>query len=189
MKLYLNTTSPFARLVRATALETGRDDLDLIAVDPWSDQAELLAVNPLGRIPVLEDGGVILTESLLILRHLTRGNDALRADDVGTMAELGIAYGLMELAFAHTIHAKHCGDAGAVLQERRQSGLARGLQVMEQAVARDARWSMSRLCLGIALDYIRFRAVTGIGAERYPALTAFMAAHEDRPAIRQTGFA
>jgi glutathione S-transferase len=193
MKLYLNGTSPFARLVRATAFELELNNLELVWVDPWSDQEGLLSVNPLSRVPALvEDSGTTFTETLLILQRLAEGapeNAGLRADDVRTKSELGIAYGMMELAFAHTIHKKYCGDAGAVLQERRQSSLRRSLQAMEAAVARETSWNLSRLCLWIALDYIRFRAVTDVSADHYPSLNAFFSTHKGREALSQTAFA
>ncbi|MCJ8140112.1 glutathione S-transferase family protein [Falsirhodobacter halotolerans] len=193
MKIYLNGTSPFARLVRATALELDLKPIELEWVDPWSDQPGLLAVNPLSRVPALqEEDGTVLTETLLIVRHLieSAGHDAeLRAEDMRTISELGVAYGMMELAFAFTIHKKHCGDAGTTLQDRRRTSLGRGLHAMETAVAEDSRWSLSRLCLWITLDYIRFRDVTDFRADRYPALTALFAAHKDRFALQKTSFA
>lgn len=74
MKLYLNGTSPFARLVRAMAVELGLNDLELMWVDPWSDPAELLSVNPMSRVPVLvDDSGTTFTETLLILQRLIEG--------------------------------------------------------------------------------------------------------------------
>jgi glutathione S-transferase len=193
MKLYLNGTSPFARLVRATALELDLSTIELEWVDPWSDQPELLTVNPLSRVPSLEDDtGNVLTETLLILPHLVESaeHDAgLRAEDMRTKTELGIAYGMMELAFAFTIHKKHFGEAGAILQNRRQSSLRRGLEVMEAAVTEDMRWSLSRLCLWIALDYIRFREVLdGATLDHYPSLDKFFIAHQDRAALSSTAF-
>lgn len=193
MKLYLNATSPFARFVRAAALELHLTAVELVWVDQWTDQDDLLIVNPLSRVPVLIDAhGAILTETLLIIRHLIEcaGNNAgLRAEDTRTKAELGVVYGMMELAFAFTIHKKHCGEAGTMLQERRQTALRRSLQAMEVAVTEDTRWSLSRLCLWIALDYIRFRDVMGKNVGQYPALDRFLMAHQDRPALQATSFA
>ncbi|WP_435171388.1 glutathione S-transferase family protein [Falsirhodobacter sp. 1013] len=193
MKLYLNGTSPFARLVRATALELDLGTVALEWVDPWADQPALMRVNPLSRVPALEnDSGDVLTETLLIVQHLitSAGHDAgLQTEDVRTISELGVAYGMMELAFAFTIHKKHCGDAGTTLQDRRQASLGRGLQAMETAVTEDTRWSLSRLCLWIALDYIRFRSVIDLSSDRYPALHTFFAAQQNRAALQNTSFA
>ncbi|WP_198534604.1 glutathione S-transferase N-terminal domain-containing protein [Salinivibrio kushneri] len=53
MELYLNTTSPYARVVRICAIEKQLDDVKLIWVDPWADDNALLTANPNGKIPVL----------------------------------------------------------------------------------------------------------------------------------------
>ncbi|TGN51302.1 hypothetical protein E4L95_16865 [Paracoccus liaowanqingii] len=193
MKLYLNGTSPFARLARATALELDLSTIEMEWVDPWSDQAELLIVNPLSRVPALaDDSGDVLTETLLIVRHLienAKRDSELRTKDMRTITELGVAYGMMELAFAFTIHKKHCGESGTTLQNRRKSSLRRGLEVMEAVVAEDMRWSLSRLCLWIALDYIRFREVLDEATlDNYPSLDKFFTAHQDRAALSSTAF-
>lgn len=187
MKLYLNGTSPFARFIRAAALELGQD-MELEWVDPWSDHPTLLSINPLSRVPALVlDDGTVLTETLLILRWMTANSEG--ADlDTQTLSELGTAYGIMELAFSFTIHKKHCGDAGAALQSRRQASLTRGLHLMETAVAENPQWSLSRLCLWIALDYIRFRNVIEMDANRNSELAAFTASNADRAALRDTSF-
>jgi glutathione S-transferase len=87
MKLYLNETSPFSRVVLATAMLTNikrlnqrptdegakalTGTLDLIWVDPWQSPDNLKAVNPFCTIPVLElDNGTALSESACICEYL-----------------------------------------------------------------------------------------------------------------------
>ena len=68
MKLYLSTTSPYARLALIAALRSGKNDLQLQFVLPWEDPAALLAVNPFSQIPALHcDDGHLITESLIIM--------------------------------------------------------------------------------------------------------------------------
>ncbi|BBI63175.1 hypothetical protein HSBAA_44810 [Vreelandella sulfidaeris] len=46
MELYLNATSPYARLVRIVLLEKGlADAVTLKWCDPWADDADLLKAN------------------------------------------------------------------------------------------------------------------------------------------------
>ena len=68
MELYLNATSPYARLVRIVLLEKGlMDAVTLKWCDPWADDADLLKANPAGRIPALvTEDGTTLSESMLI---------------------------------------------------------------------------------------------------------------------------
>lgn len=87
MKLYLNETSPFSRVVLATAILTNTkrlnqgpkdegakaliEPLELIWVDPWQSPDSLKAVNPFCTIPVLELGnGAALSESVCICEYL-----------------------------------------------------------------------------------------------------------------------
>ena len=54
MQLFLNTSSPFARVARVVALEKGlADQLELVWCDPWNNDPALLAQHPQARIPVL----------------------------------------------------------------------------------------------------------------------------------------
>ena len=76
MKLYCNETSPYARKVRVVAIELGLSDLiEEVHCDPFSAPPELLAANPLSRVPTLiTEKGESLPDSALIIEYLqTRG--------------------------------------------------------------------------------------------------------------------
>ena len=70
MKLFVSTTSPFARLVMVACLRQ-QIDAELIFVMPWENPQELLAVNPFSQVPaLLTDNQLLITESSVILAHL-----------------------------------------------------------------------------------------------------------------------
>lgn len=70
MKLFVSTTSPFARLVMVACLRE-QIDAKLIFVMPWENPQELLAVNPFSQVPaLLTDNQLLITESSVILAHL-----------------------------------------------------------------------------------------------------------------------
>ncbi|WEX74120.1 glutathione S-transferase family protein [Sinorhizobium numidicum] len=73
MKLYNYVLSPSCYKVRLMAALTGVK-LEIRAVDfhPGTEHRgpELMALNPAGSIPILEDGDLILTESAAMLVHL-----------------------------------------------------------------------------------------------------------------------
>ncbi|NWO06368.1 MAG: glutathione S-transferase N-terminal domain-containing protein, partial [Alteromonadaceae bacterium] len=49
MELYLNQTSPYARVARICAIEKQlSQDVNLVWVDPWADDTALLIANPNG---------------------------------------------------------------------------------------------------------------------------------------------
>ena len=72
MHLYINTNSPFVRLVRLAMEEKGlADRVELEIVDHWADPDTFLKANPAGRVPVLtSDDGHVIAEAHLILRYL-----------------------------------------------------------------------------------------------------------------------
>jgi len=81
VKLYDFPFSPNCRKVRAVAYELGipfeRVRVDLLA--GGSRTPEHLARNPMGRVPVLEDGDLVLWESTAIIRYLAAGTALLPA--------------------------------------------------------------------------------------------------------------
>src|ERR1700704_1418789 len=81
VKLYDFPFSPNSRKVRAVAYELGialeTQRVDLLTGGQRSP--EFLAKNPNGRVPVLEDGDLILWESTSIIRYLAAGSSLLPA--------------------------------------------------------------------------------------------------------------
>ncbi|MDX1529415.1 MAG: glutathione S-transferase family protein [Gammaproteobacteria bacterium] len=72
MRLFITVNSPYARIVRVAAMETGLDrrmDVEVVTVrDPKS---ALLPYNPTGKVPTLRtDSGEVLSETRIILEHL-----------------------------------------------------------------------------------------------------------------------
>ena len=106
MRLLYSAGSPFARLVRIALLETGLDALvtkhELRRTRLYSPESDVLALNPVGRVPTLElDDGTILTESKLILDYIDALNPGPKllprdgSDGWRTRAEMGQALGLL----------------------------------------------------------------------------------------------
>ena len=71
MRLYHSPLSGASRATLMAAIHTGQP-LDLVDVDLRSqdDRLRLAALNPNVKIPVLEDGDVVLWESLAIMQYL-----------------------------------------------------------------------------------------------------------------------
>ncbi len=81
MQLYLNKTSPYARLVMVVIHEKHlAERVQLVLTDPWASPAELLAVNPAAKVPALvTDDGQAIIDSNCICGYL---------DDIGEGAAL-----------------------------------------------------------------------------------------------------
>ena len=64
MKLYYSPGSPYARKVRAMAIETGLDkkiDMVNVAVSPVAANADVDKHNPIGKIPALSRAWIYST--------------------------------------------------------------------------------------------------------------------------------
>src|ERR1043166_3050332 len=89
IKLYNSKVSPYARKVRLLPTERGLP-LEKIDVDFQNgDQGkpEYLAMNPNGKVPVIDDDGFVLWESIAILKYLAGKAGRLLPADARTRAE------------------------------------------------------------------------------------------------------
>ncbi len=159
MKLHYSPTSPYARKVRAAAIQLGIEHLiEPVAVNPLDDPADLEARNPLGKVPVLEAAdGTMLCDSLVICQYLFdvqgRSAEVLSIDLLNRHA---LANGLIDAAL--NIVMEHRRDAS------RQSDywLDRWCQAVARTTAQAAvpperRFDLADLTLAIALEYLDFR--------------------------------
>ncbi len=102
MRLFITINSPYARIVRVAAMETGLDrrmDVEVVTVrDPKS---ALLPYNPTGKVPTLRTAsGEVLSETRMILEHLDtlHLNEKLLAQqyDLAGRADEGRIFGCLD---------------------------------------------------------------------------------------------
>ena len=74
MKLYITTTSPYARLARMAVLEKGlADKVEVVEAKTRTPASPYYGINPSGRVPCLvRDDGQIMEDSQLICAWLDR---------------------------------------------------------------------------------------------------------------------
>jgi glutathione S-transferase len=167
MKLYCSPTSPYARKVRVVAAELGLTDLiEELNVDPHSSPAELLAVSPLSKIPVLvtERGETLPDSSLIIEYLLTRGRgvtglprgskrwSALRCEK--------IANGIIDAAVATVMEKKRPESIVYTAYLDRQAALiARSLEQLNNETSgfEPEAPSVVEISVGVALGYLDLR--------------------------------
>jgi glutathione S-transferase len=77
MKIFGANVSPFVRKVLATATHKGID-FEHEVVMPGSDDPEFRKMSPLGKIPALQDGDLVVSDSSIICEYLEDTLPAVR---------------------------------------------------------------------------------------------------------------
>jgi len=198
MQLFLNATSPFARLARVVALEKGLEDqLQLVWCDPWNNDPALLAEHPQARIPVLvTDDGQAISESLLIAQYLDHIGQGERlvppAQMSAILARTSVAYGLMEAAFNVVIARKYEGAAAdsSVMGQRRLAAMGRALAQLEKSVSTPVieQITLDKIATAVALAYVQFRLPALLLEADYPQLHQWLQKAEQRASLAHTKF-
>ena len=199
MELYLNATSPYARLVRIVLMEKGlADAVTLKWCDPWADDADLLKANPAGRIPVLiTEEGTTLSESMLIAVYLdsvSPNPPMLPAASLGDVLHLaGLGQNLMDAAFTTVIARKHYGNEidESELGQRRSRAIQRLLKQLNSELGEKQRASpinLGEISIAVALDYLAFRLPEVNWKEEYPQLQVWHAGVIVRESFQLTAF-
>lgn len=199
MELFLNSTSPYARMVRIIVLEKGQAGaVTLRWCDPWADDADLLVANPAGRIPALvTDDGITLSESLLIATYLDglgQGESILPPSWLGeVLHQAGLGQNLMDAAFTTVISRKHHGSDSdeSVLGKRRWLAMHRLLDRLEaehQQAQASTLVTLGDISIAVALAYLTFRLPEIAWKDRCPALAAWHASLSARNSFRSTVF-
>lgn len=166
MKLYLNTASPYARLIRVLLIETGLEsETTLELVDPWEASSELLAANPAGKIPALSlEDGTHLIESGCIAEYLIlrAGMPALspicHEDPPAQLELLGLGRAAIDCAFGAVIQQRFAQESPLI--ERWLGALPRIARRLDNLYG-DRKPSpdcdLADLTVTVAFDYIQFR--------------------------------
>jgi glutathione S-transferase len=188
MKLFLNATSPYARLIHVLLLETGLDArTDLVLVDPWNAGDALLAANPAAKIPALSlDDGTHLIESACIADYLIQQSgrrelSPLAHGDAPQRLEiLGLGRAAIDCAFGAVIQDRFV--PGSPLSPRWLGTLPRIAERLDALYARRAAGEpdLGDLTVAVAFEYVAFR-LPAIG---WRSISPDLAAQVDRLARR-----
>lgn len=191
MRLFLNTTSPYARMARIALAEKGFAGIETEIVDPWADAPRLLQANSAARVPALvTDDGRVLTESLLIVLWLESKvptPSLLGADPIATLSRAGVAMGVIDAA-VHTLIGRKITDTGfdeAPVGLRRRRSMVQGLQRLEaDAPAYESGTpTLDAVATAVALDYVDFRFPKAPWLPPLPALRRLVARCGARPSF------
>jgi glutathione S-transferase len=198
MKLYY-FPSPNPQKVKFATLELGLD-CEMVPIDLSKGEQrkpEFLALNPFGRVPVLTDGDLILSESHAILAYLGEktgklwpGSAAGRAEALQRLFFLSahVSPAVTDIAF-NRIAAKLLGlpsDESAV--ERGERAMPPLLQMLEGQLAK-GKWLMGDDFTLVECGYgpvLNVLEKAGFSYRDYPKVGAYLDAIRARPAWKAT---
>ncbi len=194
MKLFSSPASPFVRKVMACAIAREIDaQIELVPTNPHVSPPELLAGNPLSKIPCLVTvDGLALFDSPVICEYLDTIENALplfpahggqrwRALKLQAMAD-----GVMDAAVARR------GEQAKPQETARDAFMARQKAVVDRTLA---EWEkdpphklidIGTISVGCALGYLDFRFAMEPWRETHPRLAAWFEAFGEHPAMART---
>lgn len=194
MDLYASPTSPYARIVRLVLAQKQLGDrVTEHLLDPWQSPPELLAVNPVCRVPTLvTDEGTALTEAAVIVLYLERRFPEPRLiprEDIEVNhARLGLALGALDSGVGVFLERRF-GDPTTKLAERRLKGLRRSTVALVDTIdtARAGQPDLGDIATVVALTWLEFRLSAELDWRAgNPAAVEWLAQMNSLPAFAET---
>ena len=151
---------------------------------------ELKAIHPLGKSPLLEDGGVVIEESGAIIQHLldTYGKGRFQPapgtpEALRHLQWMHFAEGSAMTPILLQLYTSRLGDAAAPLTPRISEQLASHFAYLESELRPSGHFVSDDLTgADMMLSFPAEIAVMQGQGESYPKLAAFVAALHARPA-------
>jgi glutathione S-transferase len=193
VKLFYSPTSPYARKVLIVAAVAGLDaQLERVGVNPFDSPAELLAVNPLSRVPCLVTrDGIPLFDSPVICEFLDETGSANLFPPAGparwrALKLQAIGDGIMDAAVTRRMEQGRPEEQARTANIERQAGVVeRALDVLERQPPAD-HLDIGAISVACALGYLDFRFAADAWRERRPKLAAWYATMAQRPELTAT---
>ena len=184
MKLHYSATSPYVRKVMVCALIRGIAGLlDKQTANPHQSPAELLADNPLSKVPALvTKDGTAIYDSPVICEYLdTIGSGAPLFPPTGSAPRLkamirqAAADGILDAAVGRRLHMAHPQDDGRKAFDARQKfAVGRTLAALEKDPPRGLG-DIGAISIACALGYLDFRFAHEPWRDACPKLAAWFA--------------
>ena len=169
MKLCHSQSSPFVRNVKLAAHVLGfAEELELVETNTMDATDPIRSVNPLGKIPALEDGETILYDSRVIVEYLDAkaGGDKLipaaGAARFETLTRAALMAGIMDAAILVVYEGRMRPEDKYVesFVTYQREKIQRGLEVIAASSPQYRNGAMpdaGEIALACVLDYLDFR--------------------------------
>ena len=194
MKLFWSATSPYVRKVMAVAIARDlHERITLIPTNPHQSPAELLAANPLSKVPCLvTEDGLALFDSPVICEYLDSREAGIRLFPPSAAARWialkhqAMADGIMDAAVVRRLEGmKPADEARTATIARNKAAIDRTLAALE-ADPPHRTLDIGSISIGCALGYLDFRFAHDNWREACPKLAAWYQAFSQEPCMAQT---
>ena len=194
MKLFYSGASPFVRKVMATAIAAGVvDRIEKSPTNPWESPPDLLAQNPLAKLPCLiTDEGLALFDSPVICDYLASlGGNAAFLPWSGparwlVLKQQAIADGIMDAAIIRRNEAARPEEeARAKNIQRQRMIMSNGLAALEAAPPAD-QVDLGTISIACCLGYLDFRFADEPWRSSHPALDRWFTSFSQHREIAET---
>ena len=196
MKLTDSPASPFVRKVKVLSMETGLDSrIELVSLAVADLPPELLAMNPIGKIPALiTDDGLRLDDSPLICEYLDSLHDGPKmipesgAERWRVLNVEAIVDGFLDAAVARRGEmSRPDGERSPPNIEKLRLRMERCLDDLEAIVdSLGDTFDLAQICTGVACGYADFRWAAEPWRSNRPKLTAWYESFAQRPSMQAT---
>jgi glutathione S-transferase len=194
MKLFYSPTSPYARKVYACALALGFEQrVELLPTNPHVSPTELLAMNPLSKIPCLvADDGLSLFDSRVIVEYLDSLGGDIQLFPISGRARFevlrlqALADGIMDAAVGRRMEVmRPKEEARDAVMARNKAAVARALDELE-GMDLPQTANVGTIAVACALGYLTLRFSDEPWREGHPKLNAWFAQFGLLPFIAST---
>jgi glutathione S-transferase len=184
MKLHYSAASPYVRKVLACAIARGLEGgIEKITTNPHASPDDLLANNPLSKVPaLLTPDGIAVFDSPVICEFLdSHGAAPPLFPPVGSPQRLkallcqATADGILDAAVGRRMQAQHPQDeARRAFDARQKAAVERALAALERDPPAGLA-DIGAISVACALGYLDFRFPHEPWREAYPRLAAWFA--------------
>jgi glutathione S-transferase len=198
VKLFMVGASPYARKVLVLAAERGLlDKIEPVIANPHQRPVELVAANPLSKVPTLiDDGGSAHIDSLAICFYLdTLGEKPALAPLEGpnrwpVMQRHALGHGIMDCSVTRRMESLRAPEPDRIAwMERQRQTTHRALDRFEAMVDTFIdNVELDTITLACALSYLDFRFPADRWRTDRLRLAEWHARFEQRPSMQLTQF-
>jgi len=196
MKLYYSATSPYVRKVNVFTIEAGLDDkIENITTNPWVTDANLLADNPLSKVPTLILGdGTVLYDSPVICEYLDSLNTGQKLIPVAGMKRWmalrlqALGDGILDAAVMRFLERKRPEVQQSSDWDATQlSAIQRALVYLENNIDDwNKDLTVGQITVGCALGYLDFRFANDSWRDNQPLLAKWYSSFAERTSMQIT---